>query len=63
MKHTSHVVLAHSKASRSLKTTIPQGIVDLLRIKTTDVLEWSEHKKDQVIVKNLGTPVTTFEKR
>jgi hypothetical protein len=48
--------------SRSLKATIPQGIVDHLQIKKTDVPEWDEYKKDQVIVRNLGTPVTTYKK-
>lgn len=48
----THLALI-SKDAQSLKTTIPRNIVKLLKLKSTDMLEWLETNKGDIIVRKL----------
>ena len=62
LKATSHVTLANAR-TMSIRTTVPQAVVERLKIKTTDVLEWSLPERGTTAsVRNLGTPEVTYKK-
>ena len=63
-KATSHVALASPRIpnTKSIKTTVPKAVVEYLKLKTTDVLEWTAEKGNVVTVKNLGTPQISYKK-
>ena len=48
----THLALI-SKEAQSLKTTIPRNIVKRLKLESTDMLEWLETNKGDIIVRKL----------
>jgi hypothetical protein len=51
-KELSHVVMVN-KYSKSIKTVIPRKVVDALKIKNDDVLQWEIEDGKYVRIKRL----------
>jgi hypothetical protein len=48
----THLALV-SKSAQSLKTTIPRSVVKKLKLQQSDMLEWLETSKGDIVVRRL----------